>query len=156
MQGVVREKTNFFSSAEEGNAVHRSSGNNALELNNLILLRSIQQSILNKAGRNINCGTSQIDPSKNLKNFFIQSSLTFNGDPMNTRQSKTKSMSASEPDYAPGQMQARASTTFQTETDSKSGPRALLISGRAAGNFRNPNSRGVGNHADHSADFVYG
>jgi hypothetical protein len=83
-QGVVGEKTNFFSTAQ-GNAVHCSSDKNALELNNLILLRSIQQSILNKAGRNINCDISQIDPSKNLKNFFIQSSLTFNGDPMNTQ-----------------------------------------------------------------------
>ena len=100
----------------------------------------------------MNCAASHVDPTKNLKNFFIQSSLTFNGDPMNTRQSKTKSMSASEPDYAPGQRQARELTSFQTDTDSKSVPRTLSITGRAAGNFQNPNSKGVENHAEPSVD----
>lgn len=33
--------------------------------------------------------TNQLtDPSKNLRNFFIQSSLTFNGNNLNTRDSK--------------------------------------------------------------------
>ena len=38
-------------------------------------------------------GVSKSLAAKNLRNFFIQSSLTFNGNNLNTRQSKTKSIS---------------------------------------------------------------
>ena len=54
------------------------------------ILKTLQSSLLQTQGANTN---SNNDPAKNLRNFFIQSSLTFNGNNLNTRQSKTKSIS---------------------------------------------------------------
>jgi hypothetical protein len=70
-----------------------NSNYNTQNIYNLNLLKSLQNKLMmTQGGKNVQL----VDPNKNLRNFFIQSSLTFNGNNLNTRQSKPKSMGSEE------------------------------------------------------------